>query len=984
MSSESQPDALAATQSSAGPGSGIATHVATDADPPALGEAATAPAAAVPAAAADGIDTRRLAASLRARMFGAPSDPVRIDRYVIIDRLGAGAMGIVYRAYDADLDRKVAIKLVHGDASSAAQSRLAREAQAIARTTHPNVVGVYDVGTHDGHVYVAMELVVGQTLREWMAQRPSWREVVQRFEAAARGLAAAHDAGVVHRDFKPDNVLLGQRGEVKVVDFGLAIADEVGATEPDGITLDGERSGRAVLPTSRGGSPAYMSPEQWGGGAIDARSDQWGFCVSLFEALWGQRPFQGDGSHALAAAILRGEITRPATAADVPRWLEATVRRGLSTDPDARWPSMHALADRLAHDPGRATRRRALTLGALVIAGSAGALSVWATAAPDDPCADAGARMATAWSTSQRAEARETWRARPLPYAAAVADATADRLDAWAASWIAMARDNCEATFVHGQQSAPLLDMRSACLRDRADNFDALVAALQDPDPRALERAPKAAGDLPSVASCGDVEAVGRRFPPPRDPEEVARVRQQLATARARLVARPDDAARTAAQALVERAAAADHPPVLLEALLLAASHGSDAATRLGQYEQAFWIASDADDDAGRFEGAHGAAHVEGALLEHGTEGRAWLRHAHAAAVRAGLPLRKLARIEGMRGTIALREGHGAESLVQHLAALALVEADAEADPLLVSAALTNLAASYNQHGEAARAEPLLERALAIETSIYGPAHPELASILINLGNAAHARGDLPRCRELYERAIGLLERTRPDAPELGMALTNLGTIELALGDTARSRTRQQQALGLFERTLGASHLYVASTLGNLARVQPAAEAEASILRAVAIYESHDPSHPGIGYAWNQLADLHNTAGRSDLALEPARKALAVRQAKLPADHPDVAWSSHVLGDTLVAVGRADEALPLLERALVVRRGIEGGQRLVARTEFVLGTALWATGDRDRARRLVESAAPVLRDGPSDDDRVFIERLDAWQRAHPR
>jgi serine/threonine protein kinase len=227
----------------------------------------------------------------------------QVGRYVLLDAVGSGGMGVVYAAYDPELDRKVAIKLLRFDrlgseAGERDRLRLQREAQAIARLSHPNVVHVYDVGTFGDQVFVAMEFVAGRTLRQWAEEEPRpWREVVDRFALAGRGLAAAHAAGLIHRDFKPDNVLLGDDGRVRVVDFGLARpAGQQPAPEgertPSGGTLAHPLTEWGVVV----GTPAYMAPEQLRGEASDERSDQLSFCVSLYETLYGERPFPGGSS----------------------------------------------------------------------------------------------------------------------------------------------------------------------------------------------------------------------------------------------------------------------------------------------------------------------------------------------------------------------------------------------------------------------------------------------------------------------------------------------------------------------------------------------------------------------------------------------------------------------------------------------------------------------------------------------------------------
>ncbi|MBC8073970.1 MAG: serine/threonine protein kinase, partial [Deltaproteobacteria bacterium] len=279
-----------------------------------------------------------------------------LGRYAVLGQLGAGAMGIVYAAYDGKLERKVAIKVVkfdHRDRGSTASGvpRLLREAQALARLSHPNVVPIYDVGTEHDRLFLAMELIEGRTLREWLDRRPrGWREILRLMIQAGRGLAAAHAAQIVHRDFKPDNVLVregGPRGdEALVTDFGLArgVQDEL---EPSSGAIDSHDSLSRTLTRTGSvmGTPGYMAPEQHFGRPAEPRSDQYAFCVTLFEALYGMRPFAGVAIDAIARHKWSHTFTEPGSArpAGMPEQLHRLILRGLDRDLDRRFASMDAL-----------------------------------------------------------------------------------------------------------------------------------------------------------------------------------------------------------------------------------------------------------------------------------------------------------------------------------------------------------------------------------------------------------------------------------------------------------------------------------------------------------------------------------------------------------------------------------------------------------------------------------------------------------------
>jgi predicted Ser/Thr protein kinase/tetratricopeptide (TPR) repeat protein len=292
-----------------------------------------------------------------------------IGRFLVVDQLGEGGMGVVYKAYDPELGRLIAIKRLRTqDPRIAEPARLVREAQAVAQVKHPNVVAVYDVGEVGSDVFIAMEYVDGWRLREWLsATKRSLREILDVFAQAAEGLAAAHDAGLVHRDFKPQNVLVGYDGRVRVVDFGLArpIAGEPefrettsGQLAPlpeNALELD-----RALTPAGVAlGTPRYMAPEQHMGKSLDGRTDQFAFCVALYEAVVGATPFPAKNLAELAAKVIRGVPKPIPRDADVPKWLRKLLLRGLSLDPDERYASMQDVLDELRQDHA-ALRRAAL------------------------------------------------------------------------------------------------------------------------------------------------------------------------------------------------------------------------------------------------------------------------------------------------------------------------------------------------------------------------------------------------------------------------------------------------------------------------------------------------------------------------------------------------------------------------------------------------------------------------------------------------
>ncbi|TPV94490.1 MAG: hypothetical protein B7733_14980 [Myxococcales bacterium FL481] len=349
----------------------------------------------------------------------------RIGRYEIRSRLGAGGMGVVYEAWDPQLQRAVAIKVLHPSvaADDKARQRLTREARALARLSHPHVIGVYDVGVDDERVFIAMELVDGETLTQWLAREPRpWREALRMLIAAGQGLAAAHDVDLVHRDFKPDNVLIARDGRVRVLDFGLARSTDerhagpVPASAHSAHPSPREPTDEAFDPTLTDagaimGTPLYMSPEQLiDGHAVSRASDQYSFCVAVYEAVYGQRPFAGTSLPSMIANAAAGRLQAPPGDSPIPAPLFAALRRGLAQAPAKRWPSMGALLARLASvERGEAARpswRGRVWFAAAACLAVVGGTVVWRPAL-DPPGASAGPPRGRSGPAAEPAAATE-------------------------------------------------------------------------------------------------------------------------------------------------------------------------------------------------------------------------------------------------------------------------------------------------------------------------------------------------------------------------------------------------------------------------------------------------------------------------------------------------------------------------------------------------------------------------------------------------
>jgi len=466
----------------------------------------------------DSLAYRLLQTKLLSRLVGDDSEPVKVDRFVIERELGAGGMGTIYAAWDEQLQRRVALKFLHPTgADAASELRLFREAQALAQLSHPNVVPIFDVGRHEGRVWLAMEHIPGQTLRDWGKTPRSQAELLEAWIAAGRGLAGIHASGLVHRDIKPANVMLGEDGRVRIVDFGLvriAEASHPGSSEA-GLLSAAEWAEGLTQPDGFVGTPAYAAPEQMTGDAIDARSDQFSFCVSLWEALCGKRPLRErrpDGQPVLR----KGE--------HLPKRIHRALGRGLAMDPQERFDDMQGLLAALV-----APRRRWLVPSlvgscAAALGLVAGMIALGApTAVAANPCAGAGTQIDEVWSEDSLAGLGTV-------LSEASAARTREVLDQWVGDWRSTAREACEAVHVRQQRSPASLDRRGVCLARRLARLTALGAAIEGGQITSdeqliawLARLEEPGDRLSESVLHSNIEA-----PPREHAQEVALVRQAL------------------------------------------------------------------------------------------------------------------------------------------------------------------------------------------------------------------------------------------------------------------------------------------------------------------------------------------------------------------------------------------------------------------------------------------------------------------------
>jgi eukaryotic-like serine/threonine-protein kinase len=527
-----------------------------------------------------------------ARGDGNLGEGSKVGRYDVLERVGAGGMGVVYRAYDPELHREVALKLLKssrssGQAEAKRRKRLLREARAMAQLSHPNVIPVYDVGEYGDGLYVAMEFVLGSNARQWLkAEKPPWRRTLGVFRAAGRGLAAAHTAGLVHRDFKPANVLVGDDGRVRVLDFGLARAvvdepdpePEVGPAfvrfEPE---IDAHWSETLTADGTILGTPVYMAPEQYAGKPADARSDQYSYCIALFEALYGVLPFANGSVKEQARAKYRGELREAPANSPVPPRLYHVLRRGLSPRPEDRFPTMPDLLRELRtvhedqeHAP---TPWRAWTAVGVVVGLTTGLVLVatldrLAPAPLPATCPPADEALAGTWDAPRREATRAAFSASQVAGAEDRFEEMATQLDGRVAAWTELYDRTC-AEPPHGPRATRLHRARLACLERHHGDLSAFVDALAQPSAVVVHRAASAVHGLPPLEDCEDELALLAASDRDGSRQERAQALERgIARARALRTTGRGSEARVEIDAVIEQAGAEDLRPVTGRALL--------------------------------------------------------------------------------------------------------------------------------------------------------------------------------------------------------------------------------------------------------------------------------------------------------------------------------------------------------------------------------------------------------------------------------
>lgn len=910
-----------------------------------------------------------------------------IDRYVVLDRLGAGGMGVVYAAYDPELDRRVALKLLlpgrgDGEAGSRAATRLLREAQAMARLSHPNVVAVHDVGTFEDHIFVAMEFVEGPTLREWMRGEPPLARILEVFGQAGQGLAAAHAGGLIHRDFKPANVLVGNDGRVRVLDFGLAraIEEETGdepdeePEPPEPETLPSGSGGLSTPLTRTGavmGTPAYMAPEQHLAAQVDARCDQFSFCVALWEAVFGERPFHGATRVALMQAVLAGEIATPVHERRVPGSLTKALRQGMSVEPKRRHANMDELLAAIAPPEKRGSRAWwGVGLAGLTVAAVGGyALApAGAVGEPEDVCGAVSDQLDGVWDAETRERVETAFGAVDLPFSRSSFDRVAEGMDRYAEQWIAARLDTCEDSRVRQEQSDLLHDLRVHCLEERRAEFEALAQALGEVDAAGVQRAVSWVDRLSPLDRCSDTQALTTRPAPPEDPvlrEQVHEQRELLARAKTLRTAASTEDAYAIAVPAVDSARELGYRPLTAEALWLLGylqDRKGNTDQALETMQEAVFAAEASGHDEQAVRAASMMIYMLGYQKHEHEQAALYVKLGQAAWERGGKPPRVGSTLMADIGSLDLAQGKYDEARAWYERASQLrIEVFGPDDPAVASD-LNTLGAIADYQGKRDEAIELYQRALRIDTAHFGADHPQTAANYYNMSILFYHQQQYAKAREHSERAMKLWEPVLgPDHPNIGLALNNLGLISTAERDFDGAIATYERQLGIAEKTEGKKSRGYAMALGNMAE---AYSAKGDHARAIELFEESleirsevlGTDHPSNAITLFGLAQTHLSAGSPKVALEHFERALAIDEKALGAEHPDLGYPLTGVGRALHALGRSRAALPHLERALALREK-EDGPDTLAHTRFSLAEVLWELGqDRARALTLAEQA----------------------------
>ena len=828
----------------------------------------------------------------------SPQPPARIGDYIVLHHLGEGGMGIIYAAYDEGLDRKIAVKLLRS--STRHRARLEREAKALARLNHPNIVQVYEIGMFEGAPYIAMEFVDGVTLDAWLEAEPrSLDAILAVFREAGRGLAIAHQKHLIHRDFKPTNVMVRHDGRVAVMDFGLARGNDgdslEDAEEDVRPLLSGLLQSDLTLTGAMMGTPAYMAPEQFVGGETDVHTDQFSFCVALWQAIHGERPFGGDNLAAISVSVTQGEL-RPPARREVPGWLNKVIARGLEVRPEDRWESMEALLEALEADPGQRRRTVAIAGGLLGVLFVGSGSLLWVEQRERDElaatCQTESEAIYAEWNEATMDAAAASFEATKLSYANESYTRAAEWMERYAGQWQASRLAACRAHHLEASIDADFYAAQSACLDEHAEVFTELARSWTDASEHTVRRAVRVAAELPRIEPCADERWLSLREEPPSDPETRERVEAleaELVLANAQKRAGEREQALLSLEQTLVAAQVLGWDPLIAKVELARGSVLRDLAKfdeARAAFESAFLAAGRAGDDLQALEAASRMTGLLGMILAEFDEGRHWARLAGMLLDR--MDLRGTTQEAGVLnplGAIQAQTGEGEAAIVSFGGALEIWRSVFGDEHPLAAKALGNLAVAHMKIGNLDESIAVQEQALAIREATLGEHHPDIAHSLLNLGLAVEQSGNAERALELYRRALAIRE------------------------------------------------------------------------------EVHGPRHPEVAAIVHAIAGCHETAGELDQARTSYERALEINSATLEPNHPEVLDAHVSLGRVLFGLGRLEDARGHLEIALAGYDPEQVSAQRIAQAQFDTAKVAHAQGDLVVTRELVEVARAGFLEG---------------------
>ncbi len=924
-----------------------------------------------------------------------------VGRYVVLDRLGAGGMGVVMVAYDPELNRKVALKLLRGavgSRNSSSNARLMREAQSLARLVHPNVVSVFDVGMFGDSVFVAMEYVEGTTLGDrmetWRAEPPPWSEVVRVFLEAGRGLAAAHDVGIVHRDFKPANTMVARDGRVLVLDFGLAQESGQETASHGGRGRSSISDARLTQTGAILGTPAYMSPEQLRRERVDAASDQFSFCVALYEGLHGKRPFEGDSLATLTDSVLSGKIERTQAREDVPAHVQDAVLKGLRPKPEERFASMRDLLDALQPAPaiGLAPWLWVGT-GVVVAAGVMGTLW-WVTQRAADECRGVTEAAFATWNPEKATQLAERFEAVQGAFGAEVAPLVVGKLDTYTQRWTSGRRGICEAEATDSGGELVRLS-QALCYERSLSALDGWVTLALDADAAVVFRAAESVSRLPDLTECASTEIEPHRAEMLEDPVQRAqwqRIEGELERALAKAELGEMEVVGPTLQGALAAAEELGAPALESRAWRqlsrLIVNTGGDSEEALVAARNAVLRAEVSADDDQLIAGLRNLTFLVAMHAGQFDEAKAVLARLDAIIARNGdrPVLRKASAV--LHGKISQRARDWDAAMTAYEEALAIQDEHAlpfDPDDIGLYNGLAQTRAKLHRYDEA---EHAARRALELGAEHLGQGHPSNALTEFSFARIEEGRGDEASALAAYRRAEAIFQARYPQGHR------NLPGIRNEIGRKLRALGRTDEAIQVLEAGLesmqavaGPDDLDVSSFHTNLGLVkadQGSFDAALEHLRAsLRISRSSlGESSESAFYGAMNLGEVLVAAGRLEEAASVYEEADRWRLEHAGTDDPLRAEVFKGRGEIAYAQGSLETADEQLSRAVeLTSPEVESFVR--GQTYFSLAKVRWDLGRKEEARELAAKAITHWEDGPRA-EQTGVTEARAWLANRPK